>query len=68
MELIINGQSQELDETISLRRLVLDLYPHAEQGGVAVAVKGEIVPKSKWQDFDLQDGQDIELVSATAGG
>ncbi len=36
--------------------------------GVAVAVNGEVVPKSRWVSTRLAHGDRVEIVTAAAGG
>ncbi len=36
--------------------------------GVAVAVDGEVVPRSQWSSTALRDGDSVEVLSAAAGG
>lgn len=36
--------------------------------GVAVAVNGEIVTRSQWTEYEVRDGDVIEVVTAAAGG
>jgi sulfur carrier protein len=36
--------------------------------GVAVAVNGNIVPKSQWSTYELQENDRVEVVTAAAGG
>jgi sulfur carrier protein len=36
--------------------------------GIAVAVDGEIVPRSKWSQISLIDALEIDIVTAAAGG
>jgi sulfur carrier protein len=36
--------------------------------GVAVAVDGEVVPRSAWESTTLREGQTIEVVGAIQGG
>ena len=40
----------------------------AEQRGVAVAVDGEVVPRSAWEATRLREGQRIEVLAAIQGG
>ncbi|MEU6858999.1 sulfur carrier protein ThiS [Glycomyces sp. NPDC046736] len=35
--------------------------------GIAVALNGEVVPRSEW-DRPLQDGDTVEVLTATQGG
>jgi thiamine biosynthesis protein ThiS len=36
--------------------------------GIAVSVDGEIVPRSQWNAHLLTGSEDIEIVTAAAGG
>jgi sulfur carrier protein len=36
--------------------------------GVAVAVDREVVPRSRWDDTHLADGQRVEVLEAVQGG
>ena len=59
-------------ETLPLRaRSVAELLGDlgcAGNGGVAVAVNGEIVPRSDWSERALRAGDRIELLGAVQGG
>lgn len=39
-----------------------------EPRGIAVACNGEIVRRSEWASFFFNDGDQIEVVTAAAGG
>ncbi len=36
--------------------------------GVAVAIDGEVVSKSRWESTTIEDGAIVEIVTAVAGG
>ena len=36
--------------------------------GIAVAVDGEVIPRSEWPHFVVRDGAKLELVRAVQGG
>lgn len=40
----------------------------AETRGIAVAINGTVVPRSKWNETVLSDGDDIEIVKIMQGG
>jgi sulfur carrier protein len=40
----------------------------ASRKGIAVALNGEVVPKSTWAHTALCDADEIEIVTAAAGG
>jgi len=41
---------------------------HIDGRGVAVAMRGEVVPRSQWDHVAVIDGTTIEIVTAAAGG
>jgi sulfur carrier protein len=68
MTIVLNGQSRELPApgtpAVALAELGLD--PSAR--GVAVAVDGEVVPRSEWASLRLADGARVEVLTAMQGG
>jgi sulfur carrier protein len=52
--------------TVADALALLDLPPDAR--GVAVAVNGEVVPKTGWETFALPEGAHVEVLSAMQGG
>jgi sulfur carrier protein len=63
--LTVNGtplstQSQTVEE------LVIEI--DAPRKGVAVAVNGEIVPRSEWAVSEVHENDVIDVVTAAAGG
>lgn len=65
MELVVNGHKRQLGQA-SLEALVLELA--GSPRGVAVAVNGELVPRSSWASHQLADGDRVEVLNAAAGG
>jgi len=62
----INGEARELaDDARVLDALGTLGLP---QTGVAVAVNGEVVPRTRWADAALADGARIEVLTAVQGG
>jgi thiamine biosynthesis protein ThiS len=41
---------------------------NAARGGIAVAVNGEVVPRSAWAGHALRDGDRVEILTAAQGG
>jgi sulfur carrier protein len=66
VELIVNGERRTVDGPASLADLVSDLTGRAT--GVAVAVNGEVVPRSAWAATALTRGDAIEVLTAVQGG
>jgi sulfur carrier protein len=64
----LNGQHRELPAGATVTSVV-DSLPNAPEGrGVAVAVEGEVVPRTQWPTTELREGATIEVVVAVQGG
>lgn len=63
--MIVNGTHHELEAcTVAALLDYLEIGPR----GVAVAVDGEVIPRSMWQDVSISDGAVVEILTAAAGG
>lgn len=66
MRVTVNGVPTDVEKTATVGSLV------AARGGehrrVAVAVNGEVVPRSRWETTGLGPGDSIEVLVPTAGG
>lgn len=67
MTITVNGKSTELDAPISILELLHVLNIH-EHNGVAIAQNQTLIRKSAWEDTLVQEGDEIEILQATAGG
>jgi sulfur carrier protein len=65
MRVIVNGAARDV-EVLSVEGLVAELT--AARRGVAVAVNGEVVPRSAWPGAVLRDGDRVEVLTAAQGG
>jgi sulfur carrier protein len=61
----VNGQSEAFTGE-SVAQLLHRL--HVDGRGIAVAMNGEVVPRSQWAHARIDDGATIEIVTAAAGG
>lgn len=66
----VNGSPTELAERTTVADVVAELV--GERGGghdrVAVAVNGDVVPRSGWTGTRLAAGDSVEVLAPTAGG
>ncbi len=67
MRLRVNGKLTEAPESQTVGE-VLAFIGLEDPRGVAVAVDGEVVPRSVWGITVLKEGQSIEVVRAVQGG
>jgi len=63
----VNGVEQELATGATVADVVRSLVESPERG-VAVALDGEVVPRSRWQATGLREGQAVEVLRAVQGG
>ena len=66
MHLTVNGEPVEVAAPPTVAQLVQDRAP--EHRRVAVAVNGDVVPRSAWDRTELAAGDAVELLVAVAGG
>ena len=66
MQIFLNGQTLDLNGSISLYQL-LEQQGYAQRR-VAVEVNRSIVPKSRHGEHILVDGDKVEIVHALGGG
>jgi sulfur carrier protein len=68
MNVTVNGEPRELPAGATVASVVelLDVAPGAR--GVAVALDGAVVARSRWTGTELRDGALIEVVAAIGGG
>ena len=68
MTIELNGEPVELEAEATVATAVERLGAGGERRGVAVAVDGEVVPRSAWEQTPLGEGQRVEVVGAIQGG
>ncbi len=66
ISVVINGSAQTFEQPLSITELV----QHMELVGKRIAVErnGEIVPRSRFAQQALADGDRLEIVVAVGGG
>jgi len=66
MKVIINGDDHQLDGPITLSGLLEQLGMKADR--VAVELNLDIVPRNRWVETQLADGDRLEIVNFVGGG
>ena len=64
--LTVNGQSRQFEQPLKVDALIQALELRGKR--IAVERNGEIVPRSRFADQWLADGDCIEIVVAVGGG
>ena len=68
MEVTLNGELRQVPDGLSLADLVREAGYDPEARGLAVALDGEVVPRSGWEGTDVVEGARVEVVAAIQGG
>ena len=63
-----NGRTLVVPAEATLPDVVRLLGADPSERGVAIAVDGAVVPRSRWPETTLAAAQRVEVVRATAGG
>ncbi len=66
IQLSVNGQMRRLEPGANIERLLGELELTGQR--VAVEKNGDIVPRSRYADTRLADGDTLEIVVAVGGG
>ena len=68
MNVTVNGEQREVRAGATIGGLVTELGAPADGRGVAVALGGEVVPRSRWEEVELSAGDRVEVLVAVGGG
>jgi sulfur carrier protein len=68
MRIELNGEMVELGASATLAEAARAAGAPEDCRGVAVALDGEVVPRSQWDSTPLRDGATVEVLAAIQGG
>jgi sulfur carrier protein len=66
--MILNGEPSQIPIGETVANVLTRLGLEANAKGVAVAVDGEVLPRSCWETFALTENARIEVLTAMQGG
>ncbi|WP_297527338.1 sulfur carrier protein ThiS [Thiohalobacter sp.] len=66
MEILLNGEPREIDDTTTAQQLIEQLG--LAERRLAVEVNREILPRSRFAEHRFQPGDRVEIVQAIGGG
>jgi sulfur carrier protein len=67
MIITLNGDATDVPADTSLDGLLLR-SGHEIRRGLAIAMNGEVVPRGRWTEQRVSEGDVVELLAATQGG
>ena len=68
MRVTVNGDPRDVPADCTVATVVADAGVAPDERGVAVAVDGDVVPRSRWAATPLNPEARVEVLRATAGG
>jgi sulfur carrier protein len=68
MHVKVNGEKTAVDDGATLASLIEHLAKPKTPRGIAAAVNGAVVPREKWEEIKLQEGDTVEIIRAVQGG
>lgn len=66
MKFVLNGDSHETNAPLTVASLLDELDIRKRR--VAVAINTEVVPRSRFQQAEIRDGDRVEVIQAVGGG
>ncbi|WP_433609235.1 sulfur carrier protein ThiS [Dactylosporangium sp. CA-139114] len=67
MQLVVNAVASTVDEGITVADVVKALAGE-DPRGIAVALNGDVVPRSRWEQTRPAEGDQVEVLTAVQGG
>jgi thiazole synthase len=68
MKVLLNGELRDAEDGATLDRIVELAGADPSNRGLAVALAGEVVPRSRWPETVVRDEDEVEVVAAIQGG
>lgn len=68
IEVRVNGQSRAIPSSLNVYDLLVAIGIDPTRNGIAIALDGEVVPRSRWIETVVNGGAVVEVVSASQGG
>lgn len=66
MQILVNGKTQKINEDSSVQSVLEQM--HLQGKRIAVEVNQEIIPRAKHAEYQLAEGDRVEIIHAVGGG
>jgi len=66
IHIVVNGQARQVSPQLTVARLLQELG--LDPARLAIERNLDILPRARWQDTPLQDGDRFEIVQFVGGG
>jgi sulfur carrier protein len=64
----LNGEAREVPPGLALPGLLRHVGVDPERSGIAVALGGAVVRRADWPATPVEEGDEVEVITATQGG
>lgn len=70
MEIILNGKKHLLEKELSVKELLTSLENewNIDLKGAVVLVNNDIIKKDNWEEFQIKENAEVEVLSFVSGG
>ncbi len=66
IEVMVNGEARQIDDSLTISEFLTVFKLHERM--VVVEHNGEIVPRARFSETTITDGDNLEIVQMMAGG
>ena len=68
MNYTVNQQERQGDEGLTIAEVVVNETGENDATGIAIALNQAVVPRSQWENREVTDGDEIDILVAVQGG
>lgn len=68
MTVIINGERRDMPAIRTVGDLLRTLGISSSRGGIAVAQNDAVIPRARWEETPVLEGDRFEIITAVQGG
>lgn len=70
MKIILNGKKHLLEKELSVKELLTSLENewNIDLKGAVVLVNDDIIKKDNWEEFQIKENAEVEVLSFVSGG
>jgi sulfur carrier protein len=67
MNIYINNEPKQIDTQRTLTQLLSDMQLNSSRG-MAIAINNQVIPKTTWEKYNLNENDRVTIIKATQGG
>lgn len=68
MNYTVNQEERQGDEGLTIAEVVVNETGEKDATGIAIALNQAVVPRSQWENREVTDGDEIDILLAVQGG